>query len=215
MLELALVLHGDLRSGLDAPLAGVARGVDQPGEAGRDEMSVLGGLQHVERLFVGERGVIDVLDAVADALLDRARRARMRRRATLLRRLRLAHRHRHLFLRHRRFFGAHAGDLFAREIELDRVDAVFDQRAHRAAHFLRAGDDDAEIEPFVRNVRRRGVAEAADGGDLRPRRQIARAGDHAAVDGVAHDDVEARLGRRRAAPCGEAGVEHELWPSAR
>ena len=112
----------------------------------------------------------------------------------------LAHGHRHLFLRHRRFFGAHAGDLFAGQIELDRVDAIFDERAHRAAHFFRAGDDDAEIEPLMWNVRGRGIAEAADRRDLRPCRAIARARDHAGVDRVADDDIEARLGCRGTAP---------------
>ena len=90
------------------------------------------------------------------------------------------------------------------------VDAVFDQLAHGAAHFFRAGDDDAEIEALVRNMRRRRVAEAADRGDFRTRRQIARAGEAPFVDEALGDDVEPRLGGRRAAPGGEAGVEHEL-----
>ena len=73
--ELALVEHRHLRARLDAPGLGMPRGVDEPGDAGRDEMLVLVGFEHVERLFVGEGGVVDVLDAVAHALLDRSRGA--------------------------------------------------------------------------------------------------------------------------------------------
>ena len=78
VLEFALIGDRDRRARLDAPFAGVAGGVDQPGEAGGDEVLVLVRLQHVERLFVGERGVIDVLDAVPHALNDRAGGARVR-----------------------------------------------------------------------------------------------------------------------------------------
>ena len=84
------------------------------------------------------------------------------------------------------------------------------KRAHRAPNLLGTGDDDAEIEAFVRDVGGSGVAEAADSRDLRPCGQIARAGYHALIDGVADDDVEAGLGRGRAASRGEAGVQHEL-----
>ncbi len=85
-------------------------------------------------------------------------------------------------------------------LSLMRVDAVFDQRAHGAAHLLRAADDDAEVEALVRNMRGRRVAEAADGGDLRPRRACsAGPGMRPGVDEIADDDVEPGLGRRRAA----------------
>ena len=97
----------------------------------------------------------------------------------------LARRHGDFFFRHRRLFGAHAGDLLAGEVELDRIDAVFDELAHRAAHFLGPRDDDAEVEALVRDVRRRRVAEPADRGDLRTRREIARAGEAPFVDEVA------------------------------
>jgi len=68
--ELALIFERQRRAGLDAPLLGMARGVDQPGDAGCYEVLVLGRLEHVERLLVGEGGMINVLDAVTDALLD-------------------------------------------------------------------------------------------------------------------------------------------------
>ena len=87
--------------------------------------------------------------------------------STLLRHFASRGGHRHLLLRHRRFFGAHAGDLLAREVELDGIDAVFDQHADGAPHLLGPRDDDAEIEALMGNVRGRAVAEAADRGDLR------------------------------------------------
>ena len=137
VLELAFVGHGERRARLDAPFGGVARGVDEPGEARRHKMLVLVRFQHIQRFFVGERGVVDVLDAVPHALNDRAGRAGVggEHKAS---RLGFPHGHRDLFLRHRRFLGFHAGDFLAREIELDGIDAVFDQRAHGAADFLGA-----------------------------------------------------------------------------
>ena len=139
---------------------GVARGVDQPGDAGRDEMLVLGGLEHVERLFVGEGGVVDVLDAVADALLDRSRGAGVGGQ--------------HLVAAAWPRFTAIAtssSDIGVssapmpvisspERLSLIEVDAVFDELTHRAAHFFGPGDDDAEIEALVRNVRRRRIARA-------------------------------------------------------
>ncbi len=62
----------------------------------------------------------------------------------------------------------------------------------------------------MRDVRRRGIAEPADGGDLRPGGEIARAGIAALVDEALRDHVETRLRRRGAAPGGEARVEHQL-----
>ena len=176
----------------------MAGGVDQPGDAGRDEMLVLDRLQHVERFLVGEGRVVDVLDAVADALLDRTGRAGMGG-DHLVAAARLGDGHRHLFLRHRRLLGAHAGDLLAGEVELDGIDAVFDQRSHRAADFLGAGDDEAEIEPLVRDVRGRGVAEAADRGDLGTGREIARPREAALVDEASWRTTSSR-GLAAAAP---------------
>jgi hypothetical protein len=164
--ELAFIKHRDLRAGLDAPRLGVPCGVDQPGDAGSDEMLVFVCLQQVERFLVGEGRVIDVLDAVADALLDRSGGAGMRGQH-FVPALCLLRRHGHFFFRHRRLFSAHAGDLFPREVELDGIDAVFDELTDGTAHFLRAGHDDPEVETLVRNVRRRRVAKATDGRDLR------------------------------------------------
>ena len=134
--ELALIAHRHLGSRLDAPRLGVTRGVYEPGDARGDKMFVLVGLQHVECLFVSEGGMVDVLDAVPDALLDRSGRAGMRGQ-NFVPALRLLHGHRHLFFRHRGLFRPHASDLLAGEVELDGIDAVFDKLAHGAAHFLR------------------------------------------------------------------------------
>ena len=175
----------------------------------RDEVPVLGRLEHVERFLVGERGVIDDANAVADALLDRARGAGVSGKR-LVAELGFTHRHLHLLLRHRRFLGAHAGDLFAGEIELDGVDAILDEHPHRAAHLFRSGDDEAEIETLMGDVRGRGIPQASDRRDFRSGREITRSRNHAAVDRVAHDDVETRLCCGRAAPRGESGVEHEF-----
>ena len=101
VLELALVGDGEGGAGLDPPLRGVARDADEPREPGRDEVLFLVGLEHVEGLGVGERGVVDVLDAVAHALLDRLRGARVGGEG-LVAPPRLADRHRDLLVRHRR-----------------------------------------------------------------------------------------------------------------
>ena len=128
-LELAVVAHLLRYVGRDAELGGVVGGVDQPGDAGRDEVLVLVRLEHVERLLVGEAGVVDDLDAVADALLDRLAGARMRGDA-LAAHLRLAHGHRDLLVGHRRELGRHAGDVLAGQVELDGVHAVLEEHAH-------------------------------------------------------------------------------------
>src|SRR3546814_12699311 len=75
---------------------------------------------------------------------------------TTLVRSRLAHRHGDFLLRHRRLLGAHAGDLLAREVQLDGVDAVLDELAHGAADLLRSRHHEAEVEAWVGDVRRRG-----------------------------------------------------------
>src|SRR3546814_9347744 len=72
--------------------------------------------------------------------------------------------HRDFLFRHRRLLGAHAGDLLAGEVQLDGVDAVLDELAHGAADLLGSRHDEAEVEAFVGDVRRCGVAEAADRG---------------------------------------------------
>src|SRR3546814_16596025 len=82
-----------------------------------------------ERLVVGEGGVVDELDAVAHALLDGVRGARVGGELPVAA-ARLAHRHRDFLFRHRRLLGAHAGDLLAGQVQLDGVDAVLDELAH-------------------------------------------------------------------------------------
>jgi hypothetical protein len=114
-LELAVIAHRACRIRRDAPLARVVRGVDQPGDTGRYEVLVLRRLEHVEAFLVDEAGVVDDVDAVADALLDRFSRARMRRQPLA------AHPHfldrdGDLLVRHRREFRRDAGDVLARQV---------------------------------------------------------------------------------------------------
>src|SRR6185369_15574231 len=68
-------------------------------------------------------------------------------------------------------------------------------------------DVDAEAELGERQVRQRLVAERARNGDLLAGGEVARPRDLARVDRVAGDDVEARLGARRADARGPAGLE--------
>ena len=100
-------------------------------------MLVLVGLEHVERLLVGEAGVVDDLDAVADALLDRFRRARMRADALAARLASLTAIDDFLVASSAFPRRAMPVDVLAREVELDRVDAVLDEHAHGLAHLLR------------------------------------------------------------------------------
>src|SRR5260370_39521351 len=54
MFQFALISDADRRAGLDAPFAGMARGIDEPGEPGRDKMTIFGRLEPVERFLIGE-----------------------------------------------------------------------------------------------------------------------------------------------------------------
>ncbi len=171
--EFALVEHGDWRTRLDPVLARMLRGAHQPGETGRHEVTVLGGLQHVERFLVRKGCMVDVLNAVPNALLNRFRRARMRR-DDLAPHAGFFAGHGDLFLGHRSIFGPGARDLLARQVELYGIDAVFDEGADGASHLLGSRHDDAEVETFMRDMTRRGIAKAADGRDLGSGRRIAR-----------------------------------------
>ena len=108
------------------------------------------------------------------------------------------------------FLRPHAGDLLAGEIELDGIDAVLDELADGATNFLRPRDDNAEIETFVRDMRRCRVAKSADGGDFWTSRKIARSGKASFIDEALGDDVKPRLGSGGAAPSRESGVEHQF-----
>ncbi len=208
-LELAVVAHLLRHLARQAVLRGVVAGVDQPRQAGRDEVLELVLLQQVERLLVGKAGVVDHLDALLDALLDRPGGARMRRDA-FAPGLGLLHAHRDLFFGELARLARHAGDRLARQVDLQRVDAVLGEHAHAAPHLVRAADDGAERELRLRQVRLRGVAQAAGHGDLLARCQVARADDGAVVDRVADHHVQARLGRGRADARGPAHVEINL-----
>ncbi len=62
----------------------------------------------------------------------------------------------------------------------------------------------------MRNVRGRGIAEAADRRDLRTGGKVARPGEATLVDEALGDHVETRLRGGGAAASGEAGVDDEL-----
>ena len=98
-------------------------------------------------------------------------------------------------------------EVVARQVELDRVDAVLEEHPYRLAHLVRARDVDPEAEFGERQVRQRLVAERAQDGDLLAGGEVARSGDLAAVDRVADHDVQARLGTGRADAGGPAGFQ--------
>ncbi len=195
-LQLVVIAHLLGHRGRDAPLASVVRGVDQPRQTGRDKVLHLVRFEHVERFGVGVAAVVDDLDALAHALLDAPGAARMRGH-TLAPALGFIDAGGDLGLGELALRRRHAGDRLAGEIDLQRIDAVFAEHAHAAPHLVGAGDDGAEGELMLRQVWQRRVAEAARHRDFLAGGQIARADDRAVVDGVADDDVEARLGCRR------------------
>ena len=116
--QFALILHRQRRARLDAPFFRMARRVDEPGNAGGNHVVLLGSLEHVEAFLIAEGRMIDIADTVPDTLLDGAGRARMGRQ-DLVAATRLLCGHGHFFLGHGRFLGAHAGDGFTRQVELD------------------------------------------------------------------------------------------------
>jgi len=90
--------------------------------------------EHVESFLIGEARVIDDLDTVAHALLDRGAGPGMA--ATRLRAASPRRPDGDLAVGHRRELGRDPRDILAGEIELHRVDTVFEEHAHGAAHLL-------------------------------------------------------------------------------
>ena len=90
--------------------------------------------------------------------------------------------------------------------ELDHVGAALAGFAHAGGALHCAGTGVALIERIIHHLRKAGhVAMAADDGERRPSRQHARAGEHAAVDGITHGETR----KPRAAQIahgGEAGL---------
>ena len=177
---------------------------------GATKILILLRLHHVERFLVGEARVVDHLDAVAHALLDRLARARVRGQA-LAAHLHLARGHRHFLVAHPAGMRIRAGhQVVAGEVELHLVDAVLEEHAHGLAHPLGAIHHAAERHLRERQVRQHVVTERAGDRDLLTRREVARAGDLPRVDGVANHAVEPRLGSRRAHAGRPAVVQVEL-----
>ena len=172
-----------------------------------DDDPVLGGLQHVERFLVGEIAMIDAVDAGAHGALHQFGGARMAGDA-LAPIMRGAHADRQFLLAERDDFGARVADEFvAGNVEFDIVDALAAAQANRPADFVDAVGDHAEA--FGVHVLLALVAEAARRGDLRPGRAIARAGEIAVFDLLAHDDVDPQFGRGRGIAGCEAVIEDE------
>jgi hypothetical protein len=170
------------------------RVVHEP-EGGTDDDPVLRRLQHVERLFIGEIAVIDAIDMIAHGALDRRRGARVGRDA-LVPLMRDLDRGRDLALAHRCDLGPGVGDEFvARDVDLDVVDPLATAKAHRAPDLVGPIGDHAEA--FGVNVLLALVAQAAGHRDFRPGGAVARSGEIAVLDLLAHDHIETQLGRRR------------------
>ena len=172
--------------------------------------AVFGGFQHVQRLGVGEAGVVDEVNAVAQCLLDAGARACV---------------HDDAFATHFYFLGCrsnlgigHPGGVrigtwhkvVARQIEFDTVHAVFQKHTHHLAHVVGTVDVDAKAVLGERQVRQRLVTQAARHGDLLAGGKVARAGDLPAVDRVADDNVKPGLGASRAETTGEACLQVAL-----
>ncbi len=111
---------------------------------------------------------------------------------------------------HRREFGRNACDVLAGEVELHRVDAVFEEPAHDAAHLFGAVDDGAEAEFGIGQMRQGLVGKTAGHGNLLTGREITRTRDLPGCDGVTDDDVEPGLRRRGADAGGPAALEIAL-----
>ena len=129
-------------------------------DAGRDEDAVLRRLEHVERLLVGEARVVDDLDAVAQRLLHRRRRARMRG-AALAAHPHLVHRRGDLRVAHPAWCSAGDCGVKLSPERLSLIESTPYLRNMRTALRISSGavDDDAEAELRERQVRQRLVAE--------------------------------------------------------
>ncbi len=128
----------------------------------------------------------------------------------------LAHRHLHFLIAHP--IGARIGmghEVITRQVQLDCIDAVFEESAHSLAHFLGAANHFAEAECFVRQMRQGVVAQRARHGDFRARRQIARTGHQAFIDRIADHHVQSWLCRGRTAGRGPSMVEVEFGVAGR
>ena len=208
---LDLVAHADRLRTRDAVRLGLVQHRVEDRDARRDEVPVLVRLEHVERLVVDEARVVDDLDAVPHALLDRCARARVRRDA-LAAHLRLADRDGDLLVAHpgRRRRRAPGTKLSPDRLSLIESTPYFrNMRTH-----LRISSGPLTMMPKLNSchgsVRQRLVAEAAGDGDLLARGEVARARDQPFVDRVARDDVEPRLRARGADARREARLEIAL-----
>ncbi len=178
-----------------------------------DEDAVLGLVQPVDRLGVGEGRMEDQVDAVAQAHLHRLSRAGMGGDALAALARHLAHRLDLGISHHRLLRPCPRHELVARGVDLQRVDAFADHLPGDLAELFRAVADDGE--GLAVEMPQADVAEPARDGHLRRRGEHARAGNFAGVDGIADDHVEPRLGGGGAVDAGETLVEHQLGMARR
>ena len=121
-----------------AECLGLVQGRDEPVDARRHEDRVLDALEHVLTLGVGERGVVDDVDAMPHAHLHRLGAASVGADA-LAAAVRLGDRGGDLLVGEVRVLSTlGAGDLLARHGQLDLVDAETDEFPDGLTHTLRA-----------------------------------------------------------------------------
>lgn len=137
-------------------------GPDQPADPRHHEVLVLVRFEQVECLFVGEARVVDEFDAVPNALLDRLAGAGVRCNPLAVT-LGLLRQHRDFLFGERGHLGRNPGDVFARQVDLEVVDAVLDEGPRRAPDLLRAAAHASEAQFLERQVGQRVVAERALG----------------------------------------------------
>ena len=195
--------------GGQSPLARrVARLVGEA-QRGDDEAPVAVGLEQVERLLVGEVGVVDDAEAVADAHLDGVRAAGVG-----------AHPHAggagdlhgrgHLGVGHHGAVGALVAlPRLARDVELQEIDALSHEEAADLPDLVGPIGDPGEGRRLeMGQVQRVLVAEPARDRDLRAIGEVARAGDAPGIDLVPDHDVEPGLGRGARQHARVAALEH-------
>jgi hypothetical protein len=205
--ELAVEMQRLADLGRDPDDAALLGAVVDEAEGRADEGSVLHALQEIERLLVGEVAVVDAVDAVPDRHLHALRRAGVRRHQLAHAVRRLDHRSQLGIGQGRDLGPGVADELVARDVDLDRVDAVANALPDHAAHLVRPIRD--EPEALLVDVALALVAQARRHCDLRAAGAHPGAGDEALGDGVPGGDAQERLGRCRLEDAGEAVVEQQ------
>ncbi len=172
-------------------------------------MLVLVRLQHIQCFFIGERGVIDIMNAELDAFLDRFLGPGMGGKAASPA-AGLVTSDLDFIIGELIFFSPHARNLFPRQVQLDRINAPFHQNPNIAAHVFNARYHNAQVKAFMINMRQGCIPQAPDRSKLRPGGGIAWARHLAGPNGVTDYDIQTWLSCRRPAASGEACIEHDF-----